>query len=509
MDRIGGRPDRSGFATCVFLGKDIPAMLEEPPAADRTPLAELEGYLSGDDRKVCILYGVRGSGISTMIGQALRSMSAEDLSRTALMDVGDIVGMDAVYSDLERLEDGGYRYIIISEITAVDGFPERCGALATAFASSGMRIVLAGTDTLAFRMACDDGLFGRAVTIHLDPVPFREHDRIYPGDGIDGYLTDGGTMKGPGGSPFAPSNLYRFIDLAVGRNISRSLDRAGYASKGDLESLRSSGGVEGAVETVLECIDRMLLPNALNEVWRSHYPGGMEDEGTTIAAGLDREAAMAALRRVWYSSDSDYAKLSGDADTLLDHLEDLDIVAGCVEEEFRDGIWSTVGRHLTAMPGLRLGLARPRLDDLMAEVPFSKLSESRKRACAGRIDEAVREILLTDEVFLETAATAGSGVAVRRLRFKDGAVDMMVYDEGSDSCILVDVEYTDRRMKDQSRHIADKAKNDAVAARFGRISRRIVMYLGEPGTVDGIKYVDVSAYLRGLPGSAKRLLSSL
>lgn len=507
MDRIGGRPDRSGFATCIFLGKDIPGILGDRPNVDRACLADLETYLSGNDRRVCMIYGVRGSGTSTLMGQALRSMSAEDLSRTALMDAGG-VGMDDVYSDLERLEDGGYRNVIIHDASSIEGFPRLCGTLATAFASSGMRIVLTGSDTLAFKLACDDGLFGRATVIHLDPIPYREHSRIYPDDGIDGYLADGGIMKGADGSPFAPSGLYRFIDLAIGRNISRSLDRAGSASRGDLESLRSSGGVEGAVETVLECSDRMLLPNALNEVWRSHYPGGMEDEGTAIAAGLDREAAMAALRRVWYSADADYAKLSGDADTLLDHLEDLDIVAGCIEEEYRDGIWSTVGRHLTSMPGMRLGLARPRLDDLMAEVPFSMLSESRKRKCAGRIDEAVREILLTDEVFLETAASAGDGIAVRRLRFKDGAVDMMVYDEQSDSCILVDVEYTDRRMKDQSRHIADKAKNDAIEARFGRVSRRIVMYLGEPGTVDGIEYADVSAYLEGLPGSASGLLSS-
>ena len=54
-------------------------------------------------------------------------------------------------------EKQGFRYVFIDEVTLLSDFIEGAALFSDIFASSGMKIVLSGTDSLGFLFAEDDG----------------------------------------------------------------------------------------------------------------------------------------------------------------------------------------------------------------------------------------------------------------------------------------------------------------------------------------------------------------
>lgn len=98
--------------------------------------------------KVCALYGLRRTGKTTMMLQSILGMTNEQFNKTAWIDVTEEDNMASLYLDLQKLNEQGYKYIFIDEITKVEQFVRVSSLLSDEFAISGIHIVLTGTDSL-------------------------------------------------------------------------------------------------------------------------------------------------------------------------------------------------------------------------------------------------------------------------------------------------------------------------------------------------------------------------
>ena len=96
--------------------------------------------------KVCALYGLRRTGKTTMMLQSILGMTNEQFNKTAWIDVTEEDNMASLYLDLQKLNEQGYKYIFIDEITKVEQFVRVSSLLSDEFAISGIHIVLTGTD---------------------------------------------------------------------------------------------------------------------------------------------------------------------------------------------------------------------------------------------------------------------------------------------------------------------------------------------------------------------------
>ena len=110
---------------------------------------ELKDYLfESEDTKVCILYGLRRTGKTTLMLQTISELTQDEFEKSAYIEVSNRDTISSLYSDLDRLKEEGYKYIFIDEVTSLDNFISMSSLFPDVYVRKGLRIVLTGTDSL-------------------------------------------------------------------------------------------------------------------------------------------------------------------------------------------------------------------------------------------------------------------------------------------------------------------------------------------------------------------------
>ena len=177
--------------------------------------------------KVFILYGLRRTGKTTLIKQIIHNMDDISFNKTAFIQITRKDSFALFNKDLKLLQKNGYKYIFIVEITFMEDFIEGAALLADVYASSGMKIVLSGTDSLGFWIAKSNELYDRSILQHTTFIPYNEFSSVLGVNGIDNYIQYGGTMSVSGNnynSAFLDiESTNEYIDSAISNNIQHSL----------------------------------------------------------------------------------------------------------------------------------------------------------------------------------------------------------------------------------------------------------------------------------------------
>ena len=191
------RADRVSFETNVVIGRGLYAMTEGIRDWEKRDCFEqLQKYINGSGYdRVCLLYGLRRTGKTTMLRQALLEMSDEQIGKAVYIKARSMDTMAAMNRDLKKLQELGYKYIFIDEVTLIPDFIDSAALFSDIYAAMGMKIVLSGTDSLGFWFTLRQELYDRAVTIHTTFIPFREYSRVLGIDSIDEYIRYGGTLR--------------------------------------------------------------------------------------------------------------------------------------------------------------------------------------------------------------------------------------------------------------------------------------------------------------------------
>ena len=89
--------------------------------------------------KVFILYGLRRTGKTTMIRQTILKMTDEQKNRAAFIQISSKDTLSDINSDFRYLEEQGYKYIFIDEVTLMEDFIGGAALFSDIYASSGMK----------------------------------------------------------------------------------------------------------------------------------------------------------------------------------------------------------------------------------------------------------------------------------------------------------------------------------------------------------------------------------
>ena len=140
------------FKTTVRVGKQLKSQIAlTKKYRKRECIKELREYIFGSQQdKVFIIYGLRRTGKTTMIRQILTEISDAEFKKAAFIQVKFKDTLADVDADLRLLEEKGFKYVFIDEVTLIEDFIEGAAIFADIYASSGMKIVLSGTDSLGF-----------------------------------------------------------------------------------------------------------------------------------------------------------------------------------------------------------------------------------------------------------------------------------------------------------------------------------------------------------------------
>lgn len=475
---------------------------------------DLHEYVYGDYRgRVFILYGLRRTGKTTLMHQLIAEMDKETRRKCAYIQASRKITLDDVYKDLRFLEEEGYRYIFIDEVTLLEDFIEDAALLSDIFASSGMKIVLSGTDSLGFLFAEDEQLFDRCIICHTTFIPYREFERVLGVKGIDDYIRYGGTMC-MSGKHYNITQVFsskksvdEYINSAIAHNIQHSLKYYQYEDHfRSLRDLYEANELTSAINRVVEDINHRFTLEVLTRDFKSSDLSISaknlrkdRENPTDILDCVDVVGINNMLKNLLEIKDkAEQTVRLNDAHRfeIKEYLDLLDLTME-IENHQMYNYGQKESRTIFSQPGMRYAQAEALIQSLMKDKLFSNLPPEDKMQITERILNEIKGRMMEDIVLLETMM-ARTNCEVFCLKFNIGEFDMVVFDREKICCEIYEIKHSSEIAPEQTRHLHDEKKCADTAFRYGKITGKYVIYRGEECEVDGVQYLNVEKYLKGL-----------
>ena len=481
----------------------------------RECFSELHDYVygRGSDR-VFILYGLRRTGKTTLIRQLILEMPEEMQKKTAFVQVTPGVDLAKINLDMKQLKRQGYQFIFIDEVTLMNDFIEGAALFSDIFATTGMKVVLSGTDSLGFLFSEDEQLYDRCYMTHTTFVPYREFEKVLGIKGIDEYIRYGGTMSLGGidynhtGMTFATAeSTAEYVDSAIARNIQHSLKNYQYGGHfRNLEELFEADELTSAINRIVEDINHRFTLSVLTRDFKSNDLALSarnllhdREEPNTILQQIDADEVTEKLRQLLEIRNKPEQTVPiSDAHRaeIKEYLDLLDITVD-IDTRYLSDLNRKDKHTVITQPGLRYAQAEALVRSLMEDDVFRSFSLTERNNVITRIMSDIQGRMMEDIVLLETKL-ALPDCQVFKLVFARGEFDMVVFDPGAASCKIYEIKHSDKMVAEQYRHLIDPEKCKDTEFYFGPIIGKYVVYRGETLKENSINYLNVEDYLVGL-----------
>lgn len=504
------------FGTYVLEGENLAHFIRQVEGfRKRECYHRLEEYLESDPfGKVFILCGLRRTGKTTLIQQAIASMAKEDFDRTAFIRIQSGDTLATVNTDLKWLLENDYRYVFLDEVTLADDFIEGAGLFSDIYAASGMKIVLSGTDSLGFLFSESDELYDRCELLHTTHIPYKEFEEVLGISGIDEYIRYGGTMSLSGkhynktATFLSKDSTDEYIDSAIARNIQHSLKNYQYGGHfRHLAELYEKDELTSAVNRVIEDINHRFTVDVLTRDFISHDLGISaknlrkdRENPSDILDHINKESFTEGLRNaleILNKSEQSIEITEAHRTEIKEYLDLLDLTVDIPVEQIpvkNERLFRTA----IAQPGMRYAQAEALVRQLLLDASFQNISGRERARILDRVLNEIKGRMMEEIVLLETK-NAFPGKDVFQLQFPVGEFDMVVVDPDAMTCEIYEIKHSTEAVSAQARFLSDREKCESVEFRFGIIMQKRVLYRG-PATKEGdINYINVEDYLKSLP----------
>ena len=513
----------------------------------RDCFTQIQEYLYSDTLdKVCLVYGLRRTGKTTMLRQCLYEMKEGDFKRSVYIKATVTDTMAALNKDLKQLRELGIKYVFIDEVTLISDFIDSAAILSDIYSAMGMKIVLSGTDSLGFWLAVHEELYDRAVMVHTTYIPFSEHSRLLGINDVDEYIRYGGTLKaGVWDDGFMinrnPSNgrvkalseacldrsyfenkevnaedaSFRdnestriYIDTAICSNIQHSLkcyqDGNHFRNLYDLYEKKE---LTGAINRIIENESHKFLVQILTDDFKSHdlhllgrnlRKEREEENRIEIFDNLNEVSVTKNLMEILEIKNKDLqiVQITDDhVEEIKEYLEALDLLDECDLRAIGKKLKFSENKIFT-QPGMRFCQAKALVHSILKDEKFDQLSEPVKTFITERLLATVMGHMLEDIVLLDTKRRYGKSKEVFKLYFAAGEFDMVIYDKKKAEIECFEIKHSDEIVEEQAKHLLNEDNIANTEKIYGKVTRRCVLYKGGSGIAsNGIEYKNVEEFL--------------
>lgn len=501
--------------TMVRFGKQLKSQIAiTRKYKKRECIKELREFVFGSQQdKVFIIYGLRRTGKTTMIRQILTELPDAEFKKAAFIQVRSRDTLADVDADLRKLEEKGFKYVFIDEVTLLEDFVEGAAIFSDIYASSGMKIVLSGRDSLGFAFSKEEQLYDRCIMLHTTFIPYREFEEVLGVKGIDEYIRYGGTMSLSGinyneDSTFSNSKTAEeYIDTAIAKNIQHSLKM--YQDGGhfrQLLDLYEQGELTNVINRVVENINHSFTRRVVEKSFESHDISVTarnllkdDEKPINIKEHMDIDAVTLGIMRVLDILNKEEQSIDIEDSHMIqikEYLRLLDLIME-IDLESLPEVDKKSSTTVVTQPGMRYAQANAIVENLLLDARFQELSIEERQRILERLLNEIRGRMMEEIVLLETKI-ARSDKKVFKLQFTVGEFDMVVFDPKTLSCEIYEVKHSKEQVPEQYRHIINEEKCAMTSHRYGEIKGRYVIYRGDDAMVEGVQYLNVEEYLKGL-----------
>lgn len=489
------------FKTKVIVGNRLKSLVSiTRNYKKRECIQMLRDYIFKDiDDKVFILYGLRRTGKTTLIRQIILELSESDFNKAAFIQVTSKDSLSDIDEDLRLLEKNGYKYVFLDEMTLMEDFIEGSALFSDIYASSGMKIVLSGTDSLGFAFSKEEQLYDRCIMLHTTFIPYREFENVLGIYGIDEYIRYGGTMSLGGinynaSTPFSNiKDTEEYINTSIAKNIQHSLKMYQYGGHfRQLLDLYEKGELTNVINRVVEDMNHRFTKSVVERITANNLLGDRVDSLNLDKVTLGIKNMLDILNKEEQSVDISDVHMT----QIKEYLAILDLIKE-IDLEYLPEVNQKSKIIVVTHPGLRYAQAEAIVENLLLDEKFQELDIQKRTRILERLLSEIRGKMMEDIVLLETKL-AKKDKHVFKLQFPIGEFDMVVQDPKTLSCEIYEIKYSKERACEQYRHINDEEKCAMTTHRYGNITGRYVIYRGENTEMDTIQYLNVEDYLKSL-----------
>lgn len=488
-----------------FIYKDLMEFLENP------------SY-----HRICALYGLRRTGKTIMMKQAMVELGLENCRLIEIPSNIKNIDMLDIYTLLKDYREQGIRYVFLDEITELDDFIQVSNLLADKYAGC-MCIVAAGTDSYGLRMAADDALYDRVSFVHTTMIPFAEFSHIFKTNDIDEYIRYGGTMA-PSQSKNCPfkeeREAKRYIQTAITDNIINSMEKSGRLDDYHSLSLLHYAGLLGPFinknvelycgnfkNSLAENISRKvnMLHKTKNNLLRRHN----EDYEELIKRLPVSEINDIFLKE--FSLDAEFGKFLIKHEhnhDIIEHtirdcihfFKDMDILHKISEMGFdmEDDKPDIYDLYYIIQPGMKSVLVQSMEEIIIEECrKYSDLTDSDIKIFTNEIKNSVYGEILENLVQFETSYFLDKErYEVFKVKFRDnyGEYDMIVRDKKTNEIDIYEIKHSHNFVPAQIKHLENKNYADKITAYYTKragypatIKNKVLLYRGNT-----VRYKDIA-----------------
>lgn len=510
------------FKTNAIFGQGLLDMAETAiEFQKRDCYFKIQDYIYGKPcDKVCLVYGLRRTGKTTLLKQVVLDMTAEQRRQSVYIKARLGETISDLNQDIKHAIEKGIKYFLIDEITLIEDFIDNAALLSDVYAVQGIKFVLSGTDSLGFWFAMNEELYDRAIAIHTTFIPFKEHKRLLGLPSIDDYICYGGTLKA-GERNFDPEVLRdegvsfrddeatrQYIDTAICKNIQHSLkcyDRGNHFRH--LKTLYEKDELTSAINRIIEDMNHDFTIDVLTRDFSSNDLGMAKsnlrkernpEKQTDILDTMETEKAVQRLMQILEIRNKENQSIDIEeihVKEIREYLKALELIeVSKIDTMPSDG---TREEHVIfTQPGMRFCQAEALVKSLEDDNEFMKLDQRLQEIVKNKIIEDIQGRMLEDVVYFETKRVAKKNQDVFKLRFASGEYDMVVYDKQTNTCQAYEVKHSLEYVPQQAKNLINEEKSELTEQRFGKITRKCVLYRGKTLTDEnGIEYKNVEEYL--------------
>lgn len=454
---------------------------------------QLQEFIASETTaKICALFGLRRTGKTVLLYQLMAILDTDTTAYIKLSRRDDMLDLD---HDLMQLMHLGFKTVLIDEITYAKDFASDSNLLADHYAIHGMKIIVAGTDSLGFLLAAKHALYDRIILVHTTYISFNEHTRLLHSD-LDTYVQLGGTLLSEGEVPFNNiADSTEYMNSAIVRNIQHAFEVLD--SDPDfytfLKKVYYDDQLTNLVNRILDDTKHRFVERILNKQFKSSDIGALahkvrslikqEDQGAQNIFDFlmnNRETILTQYSECLNIEDG-YIFSSTALVELKNYLLSLDVLSSyrTVEEDYSEDI-----QYIFTQPGMQYSQATA-LVEICESIPdFKKLS----------VDEAqtVRQFLLNnvlghilEDIVINHVQRALFDSDVFQFRFDGGEFDMIVLDHSNRTMRIYEIKHSSEAVAAQAKHFCNKDILAQLENHYYPIVEKCVLYMGKTD----IKYV--------------------
>ena len=522
--------DNTSFIMNAITGSGLLEMAETAKDFKKRDCYEkISSYLYGKPAdKVCLVYGLRRTGKTTLLKQLILDMKEEDRKQTIYIKarVGETIA--DLNKDIKLAREKGIKFFLIDEITLLEDFIDNAALLSDVYAVQGLKFVLSGTYSLGFYFAESEELYDRAVTVHTTFISYKEHARLLGITSIDEYIRYGGTLKA-GELDFEDEELNveeasfrddetarRYIDTAICKNIQHSLkcyQKGRYFRH--LRELYDANELTNAINRIIEDENHDFTVQVITDLFESHDLGSTaqllrkardEDKRTDILDEIDKSQILETLKKILEIKEKDNQTIGitdSHVEEIKQYLKRLDLIDD-LDIETLTGSEGKLNYTIFTQPGMRFCQAQALVYSLMKDEQIKNLEEREINLITEKIIEGVLGHMLEDIVIYETKRVLmpnrhENKKQVFQIRFEAGEFDMVIYDNQTNTCEIYEIKHSLEAVPFQYRHLINEDKIALTEKRFGKITKKCVLYRGETmQSENDVMYKNVEEYLNEL-----------